>query len=200
MERAFLETTGSLAERLLSALEAGQGAGGDSRGKQSSAIIVKKRGFLHFIDLRVDDHETPIQELIRLYGIHRRTYEPGDRIRAADGYFKHGEPMRAEYELDLSIKIAESYPNDADLQNNVAWGLALQNRLLDKALVFAKRAVELEPESAYIWDTLGEVYFRIGNLAKAVEAQTRAVEISPDESLFRERLETWKGQANKSNP
>ena len=44
MERAFLETGGSLAERLVAALEAGQAAGGDVRGQQSSALVVERSG------------------------------------------------------------------------------------------------------------------------------------------------------------
>ncbi len=44
MERAFLETAGSLAERLVASLEAGQAAGGDSRGQQSAAIVVERVG------------------------------------------------------------------------------------------------------------------------------------------------------------
>ncbi|WP_186577654.1 DUF1028 domain-containing protein [Aquibacillus kalidii] len=69
----FKKTTGSLAEKLLAALDAAQEAGGDSRGKQSAAIyVVKEKGGYGglndvLIDLRVDDHPEPIKELIRLY-------------------------------------------------------------------------------------------------------------------------------------
>lgn len=69
----FEQATGTLAERLLKALNAGQAAGGDSRGKQSAAIyIVKEKGGYmeandRYIDLRVDDHPEPITELIRIY-------------------------------------------------------------------------------------------------------------------------------------
>ena len=78
MERAFLETGGSLAERLVSALEAGQAAGGDSRGQQSAAIVVERvgaasesrEGIDRVCELRVEDHPTPIAELRRLLGIH----------------------------------------------------------------------------------------------------------------------------------
>lgn len=73
MGRTFEEMEGCLAERLLTALDAGQAAGGDSRGKQSAALyIVKEQGGYggfndRYIDLRVDDHPEPIKELIRLY-------------------------------------------------------------------------------------------------------------------------------------
>ena len=72
MRVAFRETAGELAERLVAALEAGQKAGGDSRGRQSAAVIVARKGGGYaglddrYLDLRVDDHEDPIRELRRL--------------------------------------------------------------------------------------------------------------------------------------
>ena len=73
----FEQTSGRpLAERLLAALAAAQAAGGDSRGQQSaSLLVVKKDGGYGgtsdvMIDLRVDEHPTPIEELQRLYEMH----------------------------------------------------------------------------------------------------------------------------------
>lgn len=73
MADTFQITEGSLAERLLAALQAGQNAGGDSRGQQSAALlVVKDRGGYggfndRYIDLRVEDHVEPIKELTRIY-------------------------------------------------------------------------------------------------------------------------------------
>lgn len=67
----------SFPERLLAALAAGDAAGGDRRGRQSAALLVvgKGKGYAGFddrwIDLRVDDHPTPVPELERLLGLHR---------------------------------------------------------------------------------------------------------------------------------
>lgn len=75
MANTFEKSEGTLAERLLAALDAGQIAGGDRRGKQSAALlIVKERGGYggfndRYIDLRVDDHLEPIKELIRIYSL-----------------------------------------------------------------------------------------------------------------------------------
>jgi uncharacterized Ntn-hydrolase superfamily protein len=76
MERAFLDTKGkTLAERLYAAIVAGDKEGGDSRGRQSMALVVvrAKGGYNAFtdraIDLRVDDHPDPIVEMGRLLGI-----------------------------------------------------------------------------------------------------------------------------------
>ena len=76
MEKAFLSTVGRpLGARLFAAIEAGDEAGGDSRGKQSAALLVcrKDGGYGGFtdraIDIRVDDHPQPIRELGRLLDI-----------------------------------------------------------------------------------------------------------------------------------
>jgi uncharacterized Ntn-hydrolase superfamily protein len=72
MGKAFEEDKGPLAWRLMAALEAGEKAGGDKRGKQSAAILVvrDKGGVDGFsdrtVDFRVDDHDNPVQELARI--------------------------------------------------------------------------------------------------------------------------------------
>ena len=84
MGKAFEESKGTLSERLISALWAGQIAGGDKRGKQSSALLVVREGWGYggltdrFRDLRVDDHPSPIQELERIYYIHRKIFPRPD--------------------------------------------------------------------------------------------------------------------------
>ncbi len=74
---AFARAEGELAERLLLALTAGDAAGGDRRGRQSAALYVARAGGAYggmldrYIDLRVDDHQAPIAELVRLLKLHR---------------------------------------------------------------------------------------------------------------------------------
>jgi uncharacterized Ntn-hydrolase superfamily protein len=93
MASTYEETDGDLATRLLEALDAGQGAGGDSRGKQSAALLVVREGGGYggdndrVVDLRVDDHPEPIRELIRIRGLHTLYFgetSPDDVI-AVDG-------------------------------------------------------------------------------------------------------------------
>jgi uncharacterized Ntn-hydrolase superfamily protein len=80
MADTFTKTAGSLAVRMLKALEAGQAAGGDSRGQQSAALLVVQdgAGYGGFndvkIDLRVDDHQEPITELKRIYQVHQTLF------------------------------------------------------------------------------------------------------------------------------
>jgi len=76
MATAFEAAHSELAERLVTALEAGQDAGGDARGSQSAALLVVRYGAGRagygdrYIDLRVDDHVTPIKELRRILNLH----------------------------------------------------------------------------------------------------------------------------------
>jgi uncharacterized Ntn-hydrolase superfamily protein len=78
MAKAFETTKGELVDKLLAALKAGDQAGGDKRGKQSAALIVVRpcggyggclEGVDKYVDLRVDDHPDPVNELIRLFKI-----------------------------------------------------------------------------------------------------------------------------------
>ena len=69
-----------LVERLLVCLDAAQAAGGDSRGQQSAALLVvgPEQGYAGlsdvFVDLRVDDHERPLEELRRIFDLHQRLF------------------------------------------------------------------------------------------------------------------------------
>jgi len=70
MAQTFESSKGELAERLLKALEAGQEAGGDKRGRMSAALLVahkEKRGNRLILDLRVDEHPSPVEELRRIF-------------------------------------------------------------------------------------------------------------------------------------
>jgi uncharacterized Ntn-hydrolase superfamily protein len=132
MERAFLETEGSLAERLVSALEAGQAAGGDSRGQQSAAIVVERvgaagesrEGLDCVCELRVEDNPEPIVELRRLLGIHfvwdalRRATAFHEAGRYADGVAllsdalgRHGEDAVLLYDLACFECLAGETPS-----------------------------------------------------------------------------------------
>jgi uncharacterized Ntn-hydrolase superfamily protein len=80
MRQAFVGTAAPLPERMMSALEAGQRAGGDRRGQQAAALVVEqlgagarsREGIDRTCDLRVDDHPEPIVELRRLLALWRR--------------------------------------------------------------------------------------------------------------------------------
>jgi len=109
MAAAFEQTRGPLAERLVAALAAAEGAGGDIRGRQSAALLVvaaEATGNVWqdvLVDLRVEDHPDPVAELTRLLGLHRGyemmnagdlAVEAGDQ-RAADHHYGEAERLLA---------------------------------------------------------------------------------------------------------
>jgi len=73
-------------ERLLAAMDAGLAAGGDKRGLQSAALLLVTTEDFPDINIRVDDHTAPLDELRRLLAVWRRDREPGLRTapRKAD--------------------------------------------------------------------------------------------------------------------
>ena len=91
MSRTFEASEGPLAERMLKAVAAAQHAGGDSRGKQSAAVYVVQEGAGYGgyndvkVDLRVDDHPEPIEELQRLYELHKMYAAPSEDKLAIEG-------------------------------------------------------------------------------------------------------------------
>jgi uncharacterized Ntn-hydrolase superfamily protein len=91
MAKAYRESKEALPERLVAALSAGQSAGGDKRGRQSAALLVVRKGGGYagfndrYLDLHIEDHPTPIEELARVLALHRRTFgvppAPGELAR-----------------------------------------------------------------------------------------------------------------------
>ncbi|HEY4999194.1 MAG TPA: DUF1028 domain-containing protein [Usitatibacter sp.] len=66
----------AFAERLMAAMEAGEAAGGDKRGKQGAALLIHTTEDYPFLDLRVDDHADPLAELRRLYAVSLERFQP----------------------------------------------------------------------------------------------------------------------------
>jgi uncharacterized Ntn-hydrolase superfamily protein len=205
MERAFLDTKGELAERLLAALVAGQAAGGDKRGMESAAIVVVRPSEQYpeyrtrYVDLRVEDSKDPINELIRVYRLLEGQRLAEAHLRYAELYEKAGKKDLAQMERE---RVAESLEHalarkdvDASTLNGLAWTCATNGVHLTQALLAAQRAVALEPKNAQILDTLAEVHYRSGNAAKAVEVETQALSYSPDDAYLKERITRFKSGA-----
>src|SRR5688572_23800735 len=124
LAETFESTAGSLAERLLASLAAAQAAGGDSRGQQSAALLIVRRdgGYAGLsdvvVDLRVDDHETPIEELRRLSVLHEQLFgqTPRDRWLPVD------DELRAEIDerlAKLGYERLEDWAGAANLEERV---------------------------------------------------------------------------------
>src|SRR2546425_2641263 len=99
---AFERAKGSLADRLMAALVAGQAGGGDKRGMESAALLVVRShaGYLglndRYIDIRVYDDTNPIRELQRLYQLHQLyffTRRPEDLVAITPDVVKQLEPI-----------------------------------------------------------------------------------------------------------
>jgi uncharacterized Ntn-hydrolase superfamily protein len=115
MAAAFESAQGPLAERMLAALDAAQGAGGDIRGKQSAAILIVKgtssgRPWAdRLMDLRVEDHPDPLAELRRLVRLHRAYEHMNDGDLAVekgdvDGALHHYGTAEAMFPDNLEMK------------------------------------------------------------------------------------------------
>ncbi|HYK06514.1 MAG TPA: DUF1028 domain-containing protein [Gaiellaceae bacterium] len=121
---SFEQSDGSLAERLIEALAAAQAAGGDKRGQQSAAVLVVERdgGYAGLtdtlVDLRVDDHEAPIEELRRLYGLHQQLFGKTPR----DQWLQVDDELRTEIAGHLArlgyARLAD-WAGDANLEERV---------------------------------------------------------------------------------
>ncbi len=146
MEQAFLSAQGELADRLLAALAAGQQAGGDSRGQQSAALIVMRPGAGYagmndrYVDLRVEDHPRPIEELARLWGIKKAMARMGEAARA----LREQDIPAAGRALEQALQFAPGYP---DLHYALARFHA-QVGEAEKALDWLIRAVQANPAFA----------------------------------------------------
>jgi len=144
MAEAYEAAKGCLAERLMAALEAGENAGGDARGRQSAALLVVKGGCGRggygdrFIDLRVEDHSDPLNELKRLLKLHRVYY----LIDEAEAKFTEGALEEAMANINEALKI-KSDCDDAYLDLGLIYMRAQKFEEARRAL---KKAVEINPK------------------------------------------------------
>jgi uncharacterized Ntn-hydrolase superfamily protein len=144
MARAFENGTGDLADRLMAALHAAQAEGGDIRGRQSAALKVVKgdkglpvwRGWV--VNLRVDDHKTPIKELERLLGV-ARVYA---MLNEGDDRFASGD-IEGGLEAYAAAEAMDPENHEALFWHGVA--LVNADRVEDSLPVFRK-AFELWPK------------------------------------------------------
>lgn len=144
MAQIFEHTQGSLAERLLCSLEAGQAAGGDSRGQQSAALLVEQLGYGEsggggidrLVDLRVDDHKEPIAEMRRLFGLWQRQ----TMLEQGMTLYNTGEYAAA---AAMMAKANKKFPDSAIILYNLACFESLSG-LSAESLVHLGQATNLD--------------------------------------------------------
>ena len=185
MARAFENTKGDLAERMLAALDAAQAAGGDIRGRQSAAIIVvtgkptgqawKDRTF----DLRVDDSPEPLQELRRLVKL-QRAY---NHMNAGDLAVEKKDNEGALREYGAAEKLV---PDNAEM---IYWhAVALVNMgRVDESLPLFRKVFAMDRN----WVTLTPRLPKSGLLPDDPQIIERIVSVGP---------KTRSGARPKSNP
>jgi uncharacterized Ntn-hydrolase superfamily protein len=133
MEAAWLASNreSPLATRLLCALAAGDGAGGDRRGRQSAALYVVKAGGGYgggsdqLVDLRVDDHHDPVAELRRLLDLHDRYFGRSDQASLL--------PLTGQLAAEVHERLVRLGHNDGDLDASLAAWAGIEN--LEERLV-----------------------------------------------------------------
>jgi uncharacterized Ntn-hydrolase superfamily protein len=132
MARAFEESNGNLAERMLTAMEAAEKEGGDIRGKQSIAILVvkaKSTGNVwedRVVDLRIEDHPTPLKEMRRVLDVHKAyeymnkgdlAIETGD-FNLAKSHYENAQRLNPE-NLEMKYWYAITLANNGEFNKAI---------------------------------------------------------------------------------
>jgi len=127
MEKAFQNTKGNLAEKMIAALEGAESVGGDIRGKQSAALLVVKGKASdkpwedRIVDIRIDDNPEPLKELKRIYNVHL-AYE---HMNAGDLAVENNDMKLA---LEEYSKAENMFPENDEMKFWHALTLANNNR------------------------------------------------------------------------
>lgn len=201
MVRAFHETPGELADRLVAALHAAQGAGGDKRGQQSAALVIGRPSDAHpeyrtrYVNLSVADHPSPIDELERLL----RMAQSGSILRAhlryAEMFRTEGDEDRARREMrHVGTVLERTLANDAATSgelNALAWYCATADVHLEESLIAARRAVDLDPSNSGTLDTLAEVQYRLNRIDDAIATIDQALALAPGDSYLLEQRQRF---------
>jgi uncharacterized Ntn-hydrolase superfamily protein len=177
MAKAFEASTGELAERLVAAMEAGERAGGDARGRQSAALYVVRRagGYAgesdRYIDLRVDDHPRPIVELRRLL-----------EMRLGRDPLRRAAELAGRGDLERAIEITDAALSQHGTWDDAAFARAailLRSPRRAEGEKAIEEAVAREPGFAHYYWRAALLLAEVGRGDKALAGLRRAVELNP---------------------
>ncbi len=172
MAAAFEVAKGDLAERMMQALEAGEKAGGDIRGRQSAAMVIVKAKSSgkpwndKVIDLRVEDSRDPLGELRRLIKL-RRAYNYED---AGDAAISAKKPDEALKNYEQAMKLA---PDVVELEFWAAVSMYTNDRV-PEALQHFRRVFQREHRWVDLVPRLAKVGLFPNDPAKIAEVQKQA--------------------------
>jgi uncharacterized Ntn-hydrolase superfamily protein len=168
MSAAFLAGDGPLAGRLLDALDAGEAAGGDVRGRQSAAILVVPRQgepWERVVELRVEDHPEPLIELRRLVGL-KAAY-----VRAAEGDDLQG---RGDHN-GAAVKYIEAWEMAPECEELGFWASLslIQVGEVERGLPLLRAKIAAHPGWGQLLGTLDE------SEAPAIPEARRLLDLAP---------------------
>ena len=169
MVSTFEDSHAPLAERLMTALASGERAGGDIRGQQSAALLVVRRnggyGALddRHVVISIYDHESPIEELVRCYALHRLSYFPSDPSNLV--------PIVPELALELKKLMAAQGFYKGHLDDS--WDPATQRRL-DLFLGSENYDNRIDNGGLFDLEVLADLRLRYGNKVDGVAPGRRA--------------------------
>lgn len=178
-----------------------------------NAVILRVR-LLRFLDRQEDaiellektvaNEETRSPDmfvmLAALYHVQHQTKKGEEAFERAMSAFPENNELLYEYGLFMDTagqpdealtimeKLIEREPTHGEALNYVGYSWADKNIHLDKALEYIKRAIELKPENAFIQDSLGWVYYRLGRIEEAREALEYALELSDNDPTIYDHL------------
>lgn len=198
MEKAYLETKGPLALRLLEALRAGDAAGGDKRGRQSaSLLVVRKNGGLRgvtdrFIDLRIDNHPEAPEELMEAF--EQWAYQIMLYFYVESGNESDNDRGLVLLDWILSREKAKDEPNE-NIYYTIADRLSAKRLYPERTLEIALETYRMVPDNAYVLALVAEAYFADRDTATALEWNRKAREANPESKYIKKQYERLGGGA-----
>ena len=101
-----------------------------------------------------------------------------------------------EKALTIYQELVDKFPDNATLLNNFAWYIYDKKAEdhFDQAIAIAQKAVGLEPQADYIWDTLARLQFAKGNIDDAVESMQKAADLNPEETTYQKLLDEYRAR------
>ena len=173
MSEAYERSTGDLADRMMAALDAAEAAGGDIRGKQSAAILIVKGTSTgqpwadRIMELRVEDHPDPLNELRRLMQVHRAY----DHMNRGDIAIEHNDVDAALREYGAAEAM---FPDNLEMKFWHAISLVNADRL-DQSLPIFKEIFSKDMN----WATLGPRLPQSGILPRDEEIIKKVLSVAP---------------------
>ena len=173
MSEAYERSTGDLADRMMAALDAAEAAGGDIRGKQSAAILIVKGTSTgqpwadRIMELRVEDHSDPLNELRRLMQVHRAY----DHMNRGDIAIEHNDVDAALREYGAAEAM---FPDNLEMKFWHAISLVNADRL-DQSLPIFKEIFSKDMN----WATLVPRLQQSGILPRDTEIIKKVLSVAP---------------------